>query len=138
MAEYLITGAAVLSGRIWRMRCWRVAMGGRAGQPVHGKRANLAPEVRVIEGNVADPGTVDGHIGMCGVVPSGRIASVAYCNEHWREGHLTNQTGTVRCSRQRRGRARAGSLYIVRRRLWRCGSGRWMRRRCRAHRRPTA
>ena len=33
--------------------------------------------------------------GCDGVFHLAGIASVAYCNEHWREGHLTNQTGTV-------------------------------------------
>ncbi len=61
-----------------------------------GKLANLAPEVRVIEGDVADAGIVaQAMAGCAGVFHLAGIASVAYCNEHWREGHLTNQTGTV-------------------------------------------
>ena len=44
-----------------------------------GKRANLAPAVRVIEGDVADPGAVARAIAGCaGVFHLAGIASVAY------------------------------------------------------------
>ncbi|NBE06560.1 NAD-dependent epimerase/dehydratase family protein [Paragemmobacter ruber] len=76
-----------------------------------GKRANLAPEVRVIEGDVADPDAVARAMAGCaGVFHLAGIASVAYCNEHWREGHLTNQTGTVTVFEAA---ARAGRVPVV-------------------------
>ena len=76
-----------------------------------GKRANLAPEVRVIEGDVATPGTVAQAVAGCaGVFHLAGIASVAYCNEHWRKGHLTNQTGTVTVFEAA---ARAGRVPVV-------------------------
>ncbi len=76
-----------------------------------GKRANLSPEVRVIEGDVSDPEAVTRAIAGCsGVFHLAGIASVAYCNEHWREGHLTNQTGTVTVFEAA---ARAGRVPVV-------------------------
>jgi UDP-glucose 4-epimerase len=76
-----------------------------------GKRSNLAPEVRVIEGDVADPGAVaQAVVGCAGVFHLAGIASVAYCNEHWREGHQTNQTGTVTVFEAA---ARAGRVPVV-------------------------
>jgi UDP-glucose 4-epimerase len=76
-----------------------------------GKRANLASEVKVIEGDVADPKAVTQAIAGCaGVFHLAGIASVAYCNEHWREGHQTNQTGTVTVFEAA---ARAGRVPVV-------------------------
>jgi UDP-glucose 4-epimerase len=76
-----------------------------------GKRSNLSPKVRVIEGDVADPVVVAQAIAGCaGVFHLAGIASVAYCNEHWRKGHLTNQTGTVTVFEAA---ARAGRVPVV-------------------------
>jgi len=97
MAEYLITGGCGFVGS--HLADALLARGDGVivlDNLSSGKRANLAPEVRVIEGDVADLGTVARAVAGCaGVFHLAGIASVAYCNEHWREGHLTNQTGTV-------------------------------------------
>lgn len=76
-----------------------------------GKRGNLDASVRVVEGDVSDPDAVSGAIKGCvGVFHLAGIASVAYCNEHWREGHLTNQTGSVTVFEAA---ARAGHIPVV-------------------------
>jgi UDP-glucose 4-epimerase len=97
MADYLITGGCGFVGS--HLADALLARGDGVAVLDNlstGKRANLAPEVRVIEGDVADPDAVARAIAGCaGVFHLAGIASVAYCNEHWREGHLTNQTGTV-------------------------------------------
>lgn len=97
MAEYLITGGcgfvgSHLADALLRRGDAVVVLDNMST----GKRSNLDPAVRVIEGSVADPEAVAAAIrGCAGVFHLAGIASVAYCNEHWREGHLTNQTGTV-------------------------------------------
>ena len=112
MADYLITGGCGFVGS--HLADALLARGDGVvvlDNLSTGKRANLAPEVRVIEGDVADPGAVARAIAGCaGVFHLAGIASVAYCNEHWREGHLTNQTGTVTVFEAA---ARAGRVPVV-------------------------
>jgi UDP-glucose 4-epimerase len=112
MAEYLITGGCGFVGS--HLADALLARGDGVvvlDNLSTGKRSNLAPQVRVIEGDVADPGAVAQAIAGCaGVFHLAGIASVAYCNEHWREGHLTNQTGTVTVFEAA---ARAGRLPVV-------------------------
>jgi len=61
-----------------------------------GKRGNLDPAVRVIEGDVADgPLLRDAARGMDGIIHLAAIASVARSNEDWLGTHRANQTGTV-------------------------------------------
>lgn len=112
MADYLITGGCGFVGS----HLADALMARGDGVVVldnlsTGKRANLAPEVRVIEGDVADPVAVTRAMeGCAGVFHLAGIASVAYCNEHWREGHQTNQTGTVTVFEAA---ARAGRVPVV-------------------------
>ena len=112
MAEYLITGGCGFVGS--HLADALLARGDGVvvlDNLSTGKRSNLAPEVRVIEGDVADPEVVAQAIAGCaGVFHLAGIASVAYCNEHWRKGHLTNQTGTVTVFEAA---ARAGRVPVV-------------------------
>jgi UDP-glucose 4-epimerase len=112
MAEYLITGGCGFVGS--HLADALLARGDGVivlDNMSTGKRANLAPEVRVIKGDVSDPGIVAQAVAGCaGVFHLAGIASVAYCNEHWREGHLTNQTGTVTVFEAA---ARAGRVPVV-------------------------
>jgi UDP-glucose 4-epimerase len=112
MAEYLITGGCGFVGS--HLADALLARGDGVivlDNMSTGKRANLASEVRVIKGDVSDPGIVAQAVAGCaGVFHLAGIASVAYCNEHWREGHLTNQTGTVTVFEAA---ARAGRVPVV-------------------------
>jgi UDP-glucose 4-epimerase len=112
MAEYLITGGCGFVGS--HLADALLARGDGVivlDNMSTGKRVNLAPEVRVIKGDVSDPGIVAQAVAGCaGVFHLAGIASVAYCNEHWREGHLTNQTGTVTVFEAA---ARAGRVPVV-------------------------
>ncbi len=61
-----------------------------------GKIANLPAGVHLVEGDVSDPDAVARALhGANGVFHLAGIASVEYCNTHWREGHRTNLTGSV-------------------------------------------
>jgi len=61
-----------------------------------GTRGNLAPEVELVEGDVADAGLVRRALeGAAGVFHLAAIASVARSNEDWVGTHRTNLTGTV-------------------------------------------
>jgi UDP-glucose 4-epimerase len=112
MAEYLITGGCGFVGS--HLADALLARGDGVivlDNMSTGKRTNLASEVRVIKGDVSDPGIVAQAVAGCaGVFHLAGIASVAYCNEHWREGHLTNQTGTVTVFEAA---ARAGRVPVV-------------------------
>ncbi|MEZ5756370.1 MAG: NAD-dependent epimerase/dehydratase family protein [Paracoccaceae bacterium] len=112
MAEYLITGGCGFVGS--HLADALLARGNRVvvlDNMSTGKRGNLDAAVRVIEGDVSDPAAVSEAIrGCAGVFHLAGIASVAYCNEHWREGHLTNQTGSVTVFEAA---ARAGRIPVV-------------------------
>lgn len=97
MANYLVTGGCGFVGS--HLCDALLARGDRVtvlDNLSTGKRGNLGPDVRLVVGDVADPETVaEAAAGQDGIFHLAGIASVAYCNEHWREGHLTNQTGSV-------------------------------------------
>lgn len=112
MADYLITGGCGFVGS--HLADALLALGNEVvvlDNMSTGKLTNLAPAVRVIEGDVSDPEAVASAISGCtGVFHLAGIASVTYCNEHWREGHLTNLTGTVTVLEAA---ARAGRVPVV-------------------------
>lgn len=97
MADYLITGGCGFVGS----HLAEALLARGDGVVVldnlsSGKRENLPPGARLIQGDVSDPEAVAEAIrGSAGVFHLAGVASVAWCNEHWRAGHLTNQTGTV-------------------------------------------
>lgn len=112
LAEYLITGGC---GFVGSHLCDALLASG-AGVVVldnltTGRTGNLPAGVRLIEGDVSDPAAVAAAIdGKDGVFHLAGIASVDYCNTHWREGHLTNQTGTVTVFEAAK---RAGGVPVV-------------------------
>jgi UDP-glucose 4-epimerase len=97
MADYLVTGGCGFIG----LHLTEALLARGDGVVVldnltTGKRANLPPGARLVEGDVADPEAVARAIKGCdGIFHLAGVASVAWCNEHWRLGHLTNQTGSV-------------------------------------------
>lgn len=112
MADYLITGGCGFVGS--HLAEALLARGDRVvvlDNLATGKRENLAPGVRLVVGDVADPEAVARAIEGCvGVFHLAGVASVAWCNEHWRAGHQTNQTGTVTVFEAA---ARAGRIPVV-------------------------
>lgn len=112
MADYLITGGCGFVGS--HLAEALLARGDGAvvlDNLATGKRENLMPGARLVEGDVADPEAVAQAIAGCaGVFHLAGVASVAWCNEHWRAGHLTNQTGTVTVFEAA---AQAGHLPVV-------------------------
>ncbi|MFC3085541.1 NAD-dependent epimerase/dehydratase family protein [Tabrizicola soli] len=112
MAEYLVTGGCGFVGS--HLAEALIAGGDRVvvlDNLSSGKRENLPPGARLVEGDVADPEAVAQAIrGCAGVYHLAGAASVAWCNENWHAGHLTNQTGTVILLETA---ARAGRLPVV-------------------------
>lgn len=112
MADYLITGGCGFVGS----HLAEALLAGGDGVVVldnlsTGKRENLPPGARLVVGDVSDPEAVaDAIRGCAGVFHLAGVASVAWCNEHWRAGHLTNQTGTVTLFEAA---ARAGRIPVV-------------------------
>lgn len=112
MARYLVTGGC---GFIGSHLCEALAARGDGVAVLDnlssGKRANLVPGARLVEGDVADPDAVARAVEGCdGIFHLAGVASVAWCNEHWRAGHLTNQTGSVTVFEAAK---RAGGLPVV-------------------------
>ncbi|MDP3262532.1 MAG: NAD-dependent epimerase/dehydratase family protein [Tabrizicola sp.] len=97
MTKYLVTGGC---GFVGSHLC-DALVGAGAGVIVldnlsTGKTSNLPVGAQLVEGDVADPDAVARAIhGVDGVFHLAGIASVEYCNTHWREGHRTNLTGSV-------------------------------------------
>lgn len=112
MADYLITGGCGFIGS--HLADAILARGDGVAvldNLSSGRRENLAPGARLVEGDVADPDAVARAIDGCvGVFHLAGVASVAWCNEHWRAGHLTNQTGSVTVFEAA---ARAGRIPVV-------------------------
>ncbi|HMS96845.1 MAG TPA: NAD-dependent epimerase/dehydratase family protein [Tabrizicola sp.] len=113
MAEYLITGGCGFVGS--HLADALLARGDRVvvlDNLSSGKRENLPAGVRLIEGSVDNPRAVEQAItGCAGVFHLAGVASVAWCNEHWRDGHLTNQTGTVTVLEAAKGAGRIPVIY---------------------------
>lgn len=113
MAGYLITGGCGFVGS--HLADALLARGDRVvvlDNLSSGKRENLPQGVRLIEGSVDDPRAVQQAIEGCvGVFHLAGVASVAWCNEHWRDGHLTNQTGTVTVLEAAKGAGRIPVVY---------------------------
>ncbi|MFN4128366.1 MAG: NAD-dependent epimerase/dehydratase family protein [Paracoccaceae bacterium] len=112
MATFLITGGCGFVGS--HLADALLARGDRVvvlDNLASGKRENLAPDVRLVVGDVADPKAVTLAMeGCAGVFHLAGVASVSWCNEHWRAGHLTNQTGSVTVFEAA---AQAGQIPVV-------------------------
>jgi len=112
MADYLITGGCGFVGS--HLAEALLARGDGVvvlDNLATGKRENLIPGTRLVEGDVADPEAVAQAIAGCaGVFHLAGVASVVWCNEHWRAGHQTNQTGSVTVFEAA---ARAGRIPVV-------------------------
>lgn len=97
MTKYLVTGGC---GFVGSHLCDALVASGASVTVLDnlstGKVTNLPAGVQLIEGDVADPEVVARAILHAdGVFHLAGIASVEYCNTHWREGHRTNLTGSV-------------------------------------------
>ncbi len=96
-STYLVTGGA---GFIGSHLCDSLIGDGHAVRVLDdlstGRRANLPPDVQLIEGDIADPAAVRaGVAGVDGCFHLAAIASVARGVDDWIGTHRTNLTGTI-------------------------------------------
>ena len=97
MPRYLVTGGC---GFVGRHLCRSLLAQGDEVVVLdnlsNSERDKLVPGCRFLEGDVRNPEDVASAVrGADGVFHLAAVASVELCNRHWRESHLTNQTGSV-------------------------------------------
>lgn len=113
MARYLVTGGC---GFIGRHLVGALLARGADVQVLDdlstGLRDLLAPEARLIVGDVADPAAVrEAVAGADGIFHLAAVASVARCTEHWLASHRVNLFGTVAVLEAARDAGRVPVVY---------------------------
>jgi UDP-glucose 4-epimerase len=97
MGRYLVTGGC---GFVGRHLCRRLLATGNdvivLDNLSNSDLSKLVPGCAFIKGDVRDPADVAKAMdGAEGVFHLAAVASVELCNKHWRDSHLTNQSGSV-------------------------------------------